>query len=197
MPDCELTPAGLELANWYADILRDGGHAPRKYYLEDNGSYVLLGEGNHRVAYGQSHAADRGGEDPMFTSPDCVLKLAKFDDPWATRNEILNWEYMPDDIAQYYAPVHDYADDGMWLLMPEAEMGVTGEERDRVEDAIESKGYEIDDVRTDNMGYLDGDPVIIDYGFRIKTGVGEQIGPRSREYFEKTRKELELEERFS
>lgn len=160
---CELTASGREAVGWWVDRVKDGAFRPNPYYIEDNYGLFVLGEGNHRVVFGESASA-RG---EMFDGGDCIVKLSKGGDPWANRNEILNWEYAPDDIRQFLAPVTDYGEDGYWLAMPKVKMGVESHERDSVYSAITGSGFDLDDVRTDNMGYIDGVPHVVDYGFRI------------------------------
>ena len=203
---CSLTDSGRHLVEWYVDRVRSGTASPNRYYLEDNGGFVLLGEGNHRVVYGQSLSAE-GTDDAVFSDQDCVVKLAKFDDPWANRNEIINHEFAPDGVAQFLAPVHEWADDGQWLLMDRAKMGVSPSERDWIEEEIQARGYQLDDIRTDNMGYIDGNPYIVDYGFRLiksgtdlpeeyRDGKPEHVGPPGEEFFEPSISEKQMAELF-
>lgn len=200
---CALTDAGRDLVEWYANRVRDGGSYINEYHLEDNGGFLLLGQGNHRIVYGESNTTD----EPVFSGGDCVVKLAKFDDPWANRNEIINWKFAPEGVKQFLAPVYDYAADGAWLLMPRAKMGVTADERQWITNEIEGRGYQLDDIRTDNMGYIDGNPYIIDYGFRLvengtdlpdeyRDGKPERVGPPGDEFFEPSGHEREMAELF-
>ena len=160
-----LTEKGREAIGWWVDRLKGGAYRPNPYYIEDNSGFFFLGEGNHRVVYAVSPSS-RG---EMFDGgDDYIVKVSKGPDPWANQNEILNWEYMPSDIEGFFAPVVDYHPEGYWLAMPRAQMGVEGHERDSVYSALTGSGYDLDDVRKDNMGYIDGTPKVVDYGFRIE-----------------------------
>jgi len=56
-------------------------------------------------------------------------------------------------------------------------------------------GFKVNDIRPDNLGYIDGNLVVIDYGFRITTPDG-RIGPEGSEYFGQSPHEKRMEEHF-
>jgi len=187
---CSLTPTGREGVRWWVDRVASGGFRPNPRHLEDEYGFVMIGEGNHRVVFAESNSV----AEPLFDDPDCVVKLSKGGDPWANQNEIINWEYAPSEIRGLLAPIHEYGDEGYWLTMPRAEIGVEGHEKRSIYNAIVGEGYDLDDVRADNMGYIDGNPRIVDYGFRIERRLSPEeaeergygwgrVGPESRAFF--------------
>lgn len=208
--ECGLTERGRELTEEYADGARFGGRLTDTSELveESDHGFRFLDAGSHRLVFTQGDGAQ------MFTHDDCVLKVAKTADPWPNQNEIVNWEFMPTEVRDIFAPVTEYADDGVWLVMAEADpdpplpSGMDGLDkyiRDRTAepdlDALQQRlwetGAHLDDIRKDNIGFFDGSPVIIDYGFRIihnGTDMPDQyrdpdrdpeyLGPPSDEFFE-------------
>jgi len=195
MTECQLTPEGRELVEWWADLIRDGSSYLNAHYLEDNGEFAIMGKGDHRIVYKETTKAMTGMADTrMFESGQCVVKLALHPDPWQMRNEIINYEFAPDEARQYLADIHEYADDGVWLTMDRAVDRVEPSDQREVIDNLRDV-VETSDLHGDNIGYIDGEPIIIDYGYGFRVD-GERIGPKHDEFFEPTRHETKVAERW-
>jgi len=190
---CTLTPQARQQVNVFADQARSGGYITDKYKLEDEAGFYLIGEGSHRFVYAESISHRRGDRPRMFTGGDCVVKIDTSPDPWSTRNEILNYATAPDSVKHLLAPITQASDDGQWLVMENAEGGVTQAEIEELEQQFLDAGILLSDIRQNNVGYLDGEPVVIDYGFKMKrnavdlpeqykTGDPEIIPPPWREF---------------
>lgn len=176
MPTCKLSAAGRETIERAADIIRDGGtlsYAPP--FIKKSG-FEIIGEGDARLVFAQDPDADA-----TVLPDDCVVKLSKWTDPWQMHNEILNWEHAPPEAREVLAPIHQIADDGLWLTMPRAEGLDVQSDPWSVLEPLEEAGYTLADVRADHIGLVNGVPKIIDYGHRIHTLDGERVGPPSSE----------------
>lgn len=177
---CELTPHGRASVGLITDRIRRGGSITSGHQVERKSPLVFWGEGNQRMAFIQTRDPDAA----YLTDRECVLKISKFPDAWQNENEIINWEFSPPEVKQYLAPVREYADDAMWLVMPLVRDVGDKEAAEAVREGLSEAGYEVDDIRADQVGYYDGDPVLFDYGYRITTTSGERIGPKASEYFD-------------
>jgi hypothetical protein len=176
---CTLTPHGEEMIEQAADIIRDGGSVTHPIpILTDNG-FRHVGDGDSRIVF----TADDDPDTPAVSEGgDCVVKLTMFTDPWQNGNEIINWEYAPDEIQHLLAPITQRADDGLWLVMPKAEGLDVESGHYELLNEMEDAGYALVDVRWDHVGLINGDPKIIDYGHRITTLNDERIGPKQSEF---------------
>jgi hypothetical protein len=158
-------------------------------------SFIGVDRGEHRAVYRDGTKVGESDGPPVIEGGDCVVKLSVNPDPWPSHYEILSWGFAPPEVRVLLVPVAEYAPDGQWLLMPYADGFVSAEERDAVEQQFLEAGIELGDIRRDNMGYYNGEPRVLDYGFRLKRnavdlpdeyrdGDPEQIGPRSSDFFE-------------
>lgn len=101
--------------------------------------------------------------------------VVKFDpvgsDPWRNENEVLNWtERLPENAKTMFAPIVEYADDFGWLAMKYADVEAVTD-RDHAEllhGLMVTHNLDMTDPHPDNVGLLDGVPVMIDYNFRPK-----------------------------
>lgn len=204
--DCSLTPRAEKIVRNALSAVRDGGMMVSTHRFDQPG-FNHLDSGSHRHVFTETEAAKRGEEPGVFTGDtECVLKVQKNDDPWSTRNEIINYEFAPPELKQHLAPIHQWAEDGMWVVMEkadqedysgpiESEPSVTLLESSNLEDNLFDSGFKLRDIRPDNLGYIDGNLVVIDYGFRITTPDG-RLGPEGSEYFGQSPHEKRMEEHF-
>lgn len=203
---CRLTPRAEKIVRNALSAVRDGGMMVSTHRFDQPG-FKHLDSGSHRHVFTETEAAQRGEAPGVFTGDtECVLKVQKGDDPWPTRNEIINYEFAPPELKQHLAPIHQWADDGMWVVMERAKTGFDAEtpeeryvvamdESDRLSEELFDAGFKVDDIRPENLGYIDGNLVVIDYGFRITTPDG-RLGPEGSEYFGQSPHEKRMEEHF-
>ncbi|MFW5900692.1 MAG: hypothetical protein ACOCTH_02830 [Halodesulfurarchaeum sp.] len=125
----------------------------------------------------ESHGWDQIGTETdasrkVFRNGDLVMKLDPIGmDPWRNENEVLNWtERLPESAKAMFSPVLDYADDFGWLVMRYADTdSVTDQDHaDLLHGLIVVHNLDMTDPHPNNVGLLDGVPVMIDYNFRPK-----------------------------
>lgn len=168
-----LTDDEREALRDYCDTIRAGGSYPGVWRLEDRAGMQRIGSGTERF---------------VLDAGDYVLKVPNGPCVDQMRDEILNWEFAPDDLRQWLAPVHGYAADGVWLLMEyahqEPNYRAGREVAQDVNTGIKRAGYDAIDMGRNNTGSIDGDPVAIDYGYAIHPPDSYRIGPRPEEFFD-------------
>lgn len=177
--DCRLTGKGKEVIEDYVGKIREGGTITMLWPKQEKAGFEVAGEGDSRLVLREADDAP----EPLFSgSRDCVVKVAKFPDPWQNRNEIINWTFSPPAVRELLAPIHQTADDGLWIVMPEATELDVGTNPSAVLDPMEDAGYALADVRSDHIGLIDGVPKLVDYGHRIETLDGERVAPDDEDF---------------
>lgn len=126
-----------------------------------------LDQGGSRVAY-----IDPEGD--LAGAPEsCVVKIAKFKDPWQTEIEWQNYNTVNDKARKHLLTITDHADDFEWAIYPYAKTDVTVEDVLEVEIGLLEAGYNVPDLRKENVGIAGGRPVAIDYGFQFRSIEGD------------------------
>lgn len=94
----------------------------------------------------------------------CIVKVARnLEGCHETRREVDSWHRVSDDAREYLLPVLE--SELGWVLMPRAERDLASHEIQRLLADFHATGWACDDSNeAHNLGKLDGDPVIIDYG---------------------------------
>lgn len=109
-----------------------------------------------------------------------VLKVQKVGDSFngkplnQNKTEIETSQNLPESIKKFFVMPIAFSKDAFWIIMPKAEtyidLGV--EEAIKVKDylrnALRDNGFAYDDFLTCNIGKVNGQPVIIDYGYSIR-----------------------------
>lgn len=108
---------------------------------------------------------------------DLVYKVAVDDGNWQNEIEASVWfddyhpsvgDTAPKEAKTFLTPIlrrDERTGNDTWLIMPRAETR-TAEARDAIElvDEMSQYGWVVTDYHPDNIGYLDGDYVFVDYG---------------------------------
>lgn len=94
----------------------------------------------------------------------CIVKVARnLVGCHETRREADSWHRVSDDAREYLLPVLET--ELGWVLMPHAETGLATHEIQHLLADFHATGWACNDTNeAHNLGRLDGDPIIIDYG---------------------------------
>lgn len=177
--DCRLTDKGKQVIEDYVGKIRDGGSITTLWPKQKEAGFEVAGEGDSRLVLREADDAP----EPLFAgSRDCVVKVTKFPGPWQNRNEITNWTYSPPAVRDLLAPVHQFANDGLWVVMPEAKELDVPTQPSVILDPMEEAGYSLVDVRSDHIGLIDGVPKLVDYGHRINPLEPGRLVPKDEDY---------------
>ena len=149
--------------------------------VEVTGQYDRREECEERAAEAGLRRLDAGTKRTVYAVPDelvagersCILKIAhSLLGYYENRGEVSWWSRMPGEAREYFAPVldHDPGWEGTdhacrWVVMPDADRDLTREERREVWfnlGDVRFVGEDVEDAH--QLGRIDGDPVIIDYG---------------------------------
>lgn len=157
---------GIDVSEYRNSLVAE--EIPSVEFIESRG-YDFVGVGAARVVF-------------SVPNSDCVVKVARYGDTPAdngyrqNRVEYNTWTDAPDDIN--LLPVIASADDWSWVVTPEVEMlsDVVSEEEqmERFVDVLQDQLLNADvfvkllDVRVENMGVLDDEVVLIDYGLSVE-----------------------------
>lgn len=123
-----------------------------------------------------------------------------------TPAELLSWNSAPDALRAILAPIHAASADGSVLIAVRAQMTRDSSDFDDVVHTAES--YGITDLHPGNLGYINGEPVVIDYGFgEVQSQPNsdnrrgecdcEQCVPQSESYSESSEEQSESESSLS
>ncbi len=94
---------------------------------------------------------------------------------WANEEEVKGWVRLKDTpIGEYLAPVIDFGEDFDWVVQRRADnSGVSRNEMNEIRDECTDLGWEYEDWATRNVGYVDDELVLVDYGH--KHTIGEEL----------------------
>lgn len=111
----------------------------------------------------------RGAYRDVWGWDDCIVKV-----PNSVRSRVDNlieadiWKYGPDKLKQYLAPVDDTDAGATYVTMPEADTDIGHIKLIGISlmlgDDLKKVGYACADVTPQNVGLLNGKPVLFDYG---------------------------------
>lgn len=162
-PTPSLTDAGrdlaVELADCYVEADIEGRFTSKdecRAYAETNG-LELLATGLGRDIY-------RVPPDLLTANRASVCKIpSRLLGSYENRREALYWRELPAEVRRHLAPVYDSGVE--WILMPEAEQDLTSDEILSLWSSLREVGWACDDANWEhNLGRVDGQPVILDYG---------------------------------
>lgn len=129
---------------------------------------------------------DHEGTRRVYKHPDVsgyVVKAASKEGSWANQNEIdasvhgvkeggrLN---IPKGVTKHLADVVEYdksGEDPYWLIMEEADTeNVTNEHGEYLRTQMLEHDWGVEDLHSDNIGLIDGNPVVVDYAYLSPIG---------------------------
>ena len=161
--DVTLTEQGRQIAeevvHCYEEVSYGGDYDSRdecKAIAQSKG-LELLGSGVGRDIYAV-------GDELVSDGSECVLKLsANLVGCHETTREVRSYERVSDEAREYLAPVLDH--DVGWLLMARTSEEVDSHEIQQLLADFHDTGWACEDTNeAHNIGKLDEQPVIIDYG---------------------------------
>lgn len=124
------------------------------------------------MAEGGAEFVGAGISRSAYSFDGCIVKVPHTNDGLIdNKTEAETYKALPDAVKDHFAPVEDVDPDGRWVIMPFVERA-TKRGRDILAEAlrqdIEKKGVRCTDIRGENVGRLEGRPVVFDYGFGVK-----------------------------
>lgn len=126
--------------------------------IAENAGLVQYGEGTGRVVYKLPG---------KFGPQNVVVKVSKnMVGVHANQTEVHTFERADSEVREFLAPV---AGSGEWVVMPECNPG-DEEAVDDIKFYFLNEGVYCADseIRVENMGWLNGRPVMVDYGFGLE-----------------------------
>lgn len=157
--DCEVTEAGREKLARLFEKLSGPPYGkittPDIEAVEGELPVSFIGSGSKRAVF-------------SIDGKDCVVKISLFEDPYQNENEVINWnEMLPEGIKHRFASIKDYERDRhSWLVMEEGELEPSKKKiREALEDIILNYGIDLRDFNEGNFGLVNGETVMVDYGF--------------------------------
>lgn len=115
--------------------------------------------GMSRINSGGGRIVFRGGS---VAGDQYVVKVEKFGAE-ENRDAVQTWQSMGEDAREHVAPIVAWADDYRWIIQRKAGAGVPGTTTEVLE-ALGELGWALADNNLENIGSLDGRPVVIDLG---------------------------------
>ena len=114
-----------------------------------------LGAGGFRVVF------EVLPENKLGLKHDTVLKISKYDGTRQNADSIGMYENLNEGAKQYVADIVDWGEDKRWLLQEKATNAKTGDTKAVIEGLAEH-GYACSDIRRENCGRINGEPVLVD-----------------------------------
>ncbi len=131
----------------------------------------MIGSGNFRTVYG----FDSDSKIPLENPEDYVLKVCSHHEEWTNEEEVKVYSRLKDtEVEEYLAPVVDFGTDYKWVLMKRAEthMDVKLDKVIQMKEECRDLGFSYGDWKQRNCGYIDGEPVLLDYGYNNEIDKG-------------------------
>ena len=160
--DVSLTEEGREIANeveyCYVEMSYGG-----EYETRDQCQAVAKSRGLEMKGAGVGRDIYEIDSELHTGDFQCILKIAKnLVGAFESRREIQTWRDV-EELRPFLTPVLDH---GMgWILMPRAEQDLTTHEINDLLSELGETGWGCDDANeAHNLGKIDGEPVIVDYG---------------------------------
>lgn len=150
--------AAEELVRRYREIevTREFDRRPEcRAYASERGLRDI-GRGAKRVVYAVP-------DDLVTGERDCVLKVAyALTGFYEVRSEAVCWADLSAAARDRFAPVWEHARG--WLLSARAGTDVTDADVRQLAASLDEVGWTGEDLKPENVGVLDGRPVLVDYG---------------------------------
>lgn len=159
---CKATPEGEQLFDQLWERFRDeNSEAAVKRIIEGYG-LEYLGQGAKRVAlmdiHGQYIQHERA----------CVVKIEKYGETEANEWEHYNYERVGDNVKKYLLPITDFDDDHKWVVVPYVEGEPTERQLFELEKIFVYSGWDVGDVREENVAMVQDKPVLLDYDNKFR-----------------------------
>lgn len=155
---CKATDEGRDIFNQLYRELEEP--AVDHHYEELGEQYGLefLDDGRSRVAY-----LDTEGQ-TIEQAWVCVVKIHKYGDNTQNKKEYENYQKVPDKVQEHLLPITDHDEDFRWLITPWVDTDTNPRQAFELEKKLLKMGWEIEDIRDDNVAMVGDKPVALDYG---------------------------------
>lgn len=155
-----------------AECMQNARHGIREEYYERRSECVSKAE---EKGY---EFINSGSNRFVFNIPDseCIVKVATGPHGIsANRTEVQVWEDAPPDVKEVLAPVDEGGQENTWITMPEVNTDDRRSALSSFRDKIRKTEWRCKDQNIGNVGHLDGEPVMFDYGEGCgETGIGKR-----------------------
>lgn len=116
-----------------------------------------VGEGGFRVVF------EVTGPNLFGFETGCMLKVSKTDGTGQNRYCVEIYEQMSEGARKAVAGIIDHDEHYRWILQEKASSAKPGDSK-KVMDRLETHNYSCSDIRLENCGRINGEPVLIDLG---------------------------------
>ena len=161
--DVTMTDEGREIAELVEFCYIEMSYEDGEYDTREECQAVAKSRGLEMVGAGVGRDIFAVDEAYHTGEMNCILKVPKnLVGAFECRREIQTWRGTK-EIRPFLTPVLDH---GMgWILMPKAEQELNTQEINDLLSELGETGWSCDDANeAHNLGKIDGEPVIIDYG---------------------------------
>lgn len=161
--EVSMTDEGREIADLVEYCYVETSYESGEYETRDQCKAVAKSRGLEFSGAGGGRDIYDIGQEFHTGDRECILKVPKnLVGAFECRREIQTWRDRA-ELRPFLAPV---LDNGMgWILMPKAERELDTQEINELLSELGETGWECDDANeAHNLGKIDGEPVIIDYG---------------------------------
>lgn len=164
---CSLTEEGRAkadgIAHCYVETTYDGGD----YDDPDDCRAIAKYEGFEHINSGVGRDAYRIPDEYVDGDYACVIKFPRnLEGGMENQREVRSWQRAPDEVKRHLAPIVD--ENAGWLVMIHAERDIDAKRIEQVQAEFGNTGWVCEDSNeAHNLGVIDGDPVIIDYGMGV------------------------------
>lgn len=159
-----LTDEGRETVEEFVHCYEEVSYGG-EYEEEDECRGIVKSQGFEKVGSGVGRDIFAVPDEYVTGDRDCIVKFARnLVGCHESQREVRSWQRVSDEARRYLVPVLDH--DVGWVLMPRAqEEDLSSHEIQELLASFTDTGWACDDTNeAHNLGRLDGDPVIIDYG---------------------------------
>lgn len=159
---CKATEEGRRLFNSLWEVFIDkNSESAVKHYIDDY-SLDYVGQGKKRIAL-----IDMEGE-YMEQPRACVVKIEKYGETSSNEWEFHNYRKVGNDVQKYLAPITDWSEEYRWVMMPFVDGMPSEREMFELEKIFIYSGWDIGDIRQENVGMVGDKPVVRDYDHRFE-----------------------------
>ncbi len=158
----ERQKARSEEEQWGYDKFEE---AMNKY--DDVLTWARTEHGMQKIGEGRDRMTFTGGS-VVAGEKSVVIKISRSDGMMQNRDEIEIWQQLDDSAREHVAPIITWADDYSWIIQRRASQGAPPGASKTVAERLDEAGWTCSDIRPDNVGLIDGEPVLMDLGIGLR-----------------------------
>lgn len=133
-------------------------------YFETEHNVCKIGSGDDRIIFTSGN---------IVTGPsNTVIKVSRGDGTNQNETEVnvskSLEEQLNSDVTEYIAPIIDYDKSYRWVIQRRVDQVTPSSSTKVVQNKFNDIGWVCSDIKPDNVGLLDSEPVLIDFGFGMR-----------------------------